>query len=307
MSASVRVKSNSAMFSRIRERCVDFGIAMLPSWRCQRRTTCAGDRPRRSASAVMTGWCSARPARAGSTPRSQCVLGVEAPQLLLLEAEVQLDLVDRRDDLCLVDQSLEVVWLEVGHADRPDTPVGVELLQRPPRLDVTVEARLGPMDQVEVDVVQPQPVQARLERAEGAVVALVVVPQLGRDEQFVTGQPTGCERAADPGLVAVQRCRVDAAVAALDRGQHGLFRLAVRNPEHPETQAGHGDTVVQPDVRGGRGHACTVAQSPWRRNRFLLVGRLEVPSALARSGAAIEHLGLQQSKAGRARGLYRER
>ena len=48
MSASSSAKSNSAMFSRIRDGVVDFGITTLPSWRCQRSTTCAGVRPCRS-------------------------------------------------------------------------------------------------------------------------------------------------------------------------------------------------------------------------------------------------------------------
>ena len=64
-----------------------------------------------------------------------CV-GVEPAQLLLLQVRVQLDLVDRRDDVGLVEQPLEMVGLEVGDADRPDPPVGVQLLQGPPRLDV---------------------------------------------------------------------------------------------------------------------------------------------------------------------------
>ena len=39
MSASVSAKSNTAMFSLIRDEVVDFGITMLPSSRCQRSTT----------------------------------------------------------------------------------------------------------------------------------------------------------------------------------------------------------------------------------------------------------------------------
>src|SRR3954453_20254056 len=41
--ASSRAKSKTSKFSRMRDGVTDFGMTMLPSWMCQRSTTCAGD------------------------------------------------------------------------------------------------------------------------------------------------------------------------------------------------------------------------------------------------------------------------
>ena len=41
------------------------------------------------------------------------------------------------------------------------------------------------MDQVEIDVVEPEPLEALVEGSQGAVVALALVSQLGGDEDLV--------------------------------------------------------------------------------------------------------------------------
>ena len=153
----VNSKSNSAMFSRIRDGVADFGITTLPSCRCQRSTTWAGVRPCRPAIAATTGSSSRLP-WPERAPRlgDDAVRGVEGAQCRLLELRVQLDLVDRRDDLRSRRAAVQVGGLEVGHADRAGPSVGVELLEGPPGLDVQVQARLRPVDQVEVDVVQAE-------------------------------------------------------------------------------------------------------------------------------------------------------
>src|SRR6478736_3401689 len=82
------------------------------------------------------------------------VAGVEAAQRRLLEVEVELDLVHGRDDVRLVEQPLQVRHLEVGDPDGADPPVRVELLERAPGVHVAIFRGPGPVDQVEVDVVQ---------------------------------------------------------------------------------------------------------------------------------------------------------
>ena len=63
----------AAKFSSIRSGVVDFGEdGMLPRSMCQRRTTCAGVRPSRSAMPVITGSSSTPPGRSGTTPRWRC-------------------------------------------------------------------------------------------------------------------------------------------------------------------------------------------------------------------------------------------
>ena len=78
------------------------------------------------------------------------------------------------------------------------------------------------MDQVEVDVARAEPGEASVERAQRGVVAVVVIPQLGRDEHLVARHAAGPDRGADIGLVAVDPRGVDVAVAELQRGGDGV-------------------------------------------------------------------------------------
>src|SRR3954452_25168752 len=78
-----------------------------------------------------------RAPRLGDDPE----LGVDAPQLRLLEARMQLDLVARRRHAGLVDDPAQVVWLAVRHADRAREPLRLHLDERLPRLDVAVRRR----------------------------------------------------------------------------------------------------------------------------------------------------------------------
>ena len=98
---------------------------------------------------------------------------------------MQLHLVDGGHGAGLVDQALQVRDLEVRHADRPRPTFGRDLLKGAPRLDVAVDRRQRPVDQVEVDVVEPKPFEALLERRQRGVVALVGVPDLRRHEDVV--------------------------------------------------------------------------------------------------------------------------
>jgi hypothetical protein len=73
-----------------------------------------------------------------------------------LEERMGLDLVDRRGDLVVVDQVDQPVGVEVRHPDRLDQTLTVEVLHRPPG---AVDVAEGLVDQVQVEVVQAQPLQ----------------------------------------------------------------------------------------------------------------------------------------------------
>jgi hypothetical protein len=62
----------------------------------------------------------------------------------------------------------------------------VELLHLAPGAVVVAE---GLVDEVQVDVAEPEPLQRRLERAAGLALAVVLDPQLGGHEQLVAGMP----------------------------------------------------------------------------------------------------------------------
>src|SRR3954471_7135854 len=98
---------------------------------------------------------------------------VELARLLLREPRVQLDLVDRGHHRRLAEQALEVRHGEVRHPDRAHPPVGIEPLERSPRVDVEVALRSGPVDEVEVDDVETEALLAVVERAQRRVVTVV--------------------------------------------------------------------------------------------------------------------------------------
>ena len=169
----------------------------------------------------------------------------------LREVRVQLDLVDRRHDVGAVDQPAEMLRAEVRDADRSRAAVGEERLGGLVGADRVVEVRRHRlMQQIQVDVVDAQPAQARLEADLRGVVAVVADPQLGADEDLVAGNAGAADALADLALVVVGGGGVDQPVAVtqrrLDRGG-GLLGRAL---EHAQAEGGHRDGVVQRQGRG---------------------------------------------------------
>ena len=154
MSSSDSSKSNTWKFSSIRSGVTDFGITTLPSWMCQRRITCAGvrswpERDPRDRLVVEQLTLTERAPGLGE----DAVLGVLAPQLRLLEAGVQLDLVDRRRHAGGVDDRLDVLHAEVRDADRAGAPILLGLGEGLPGLDELAVGRPRPVDQIQIHVV----------------------------------------------------------------------------------------------------------------------------------------------------------
>src|SRR5437870_9315730 len=105
-----------------------------------------------------------------------------AHELMLLDAlkeRVRLDLVDGWRDLVLVDQVDKPVHREVRDPDRADSALTVEILHSAPLAVVIAE---GLVDQVEVEIVEPQALERPLESALGVRLPRVLHPQLGGDE-----------------------------------------------------------------------------------------------------------------------------
>ena len=130
-------------------------------WVSQRRTTCATDLPCAAPICGQRGVGEQVVAAFGERPPGLDLDAALAHQLLVggpLEERVALDLVDGRRDLVVVDQVDEPVGVEVRDADRADQAVAVQLLHRAPGAVVVAE-RL--VDQVQVEVVEPEPLRAR--------------------------------------------------------------------------------------------------------------------------------------------------
>ena len=128
----------------------------------------------------------------------------------------QLDLIDGRDVLGGAQAAPRRCGTqEVADADRARALLLVEALQRAPGVEPLAGDR--PVEQVEVDVIQAEALQAGVEGAQRAIVALVVVPELGRHEHLLARDAAVANAGADVGLVAVDARGVDVAVAEAQR------------------------------------------------------------------------------------------
>src|SRR5208337_3664697 len=81
--------------------------------------------------------------------RSDPALAVKRAQGFLLKPRMQLDLVDRGHDARFVDDSFEVIAIEIRDADRANPSIMLETDERLPAFDIAVDARARPMDQVQ--------------------------------------------------------------------------------------------------------------------------------------------------------------
>jgi hypothetical protein len=133
---------------------------------------------------------------------------------------------------------------EVGDADRAHPTLADELLERSPGLDVLVEHRQRPVDQEQVEDVEPQLAHALVEGAEGGVEPLEVVRQLGGDEDVVEVDAGVGDRRTDTLLVLVALRGVDEAVSDVQRGADRRCRLLLRDLEDPEAHLGDLQAVV---------------------------------------------------------------
>jgi hypothetical protein len=89
------------------------------------------------------------------------------------------------------------------------------------------------VNQVEVDLLEPEAFEARIGRGAHGVAPLVAVPQLGGDEELVA-RNSGCrDRLTDARLVLIDARRVDVPLADLERIANDASRFVVVDLPHP--------------------------------------------------------------------------
>ncbi len=228
---------------------------MSPRCTCQRRATWAGVRPSRAAMAWIVASSLTLPCAIGDQASTAiAVTGARGAHLLVAEERVRLDLVHGRHDAGLLDDPVEVGGLEVGDADGGGAAVLLELDEGlPGRHEVAVVPRRErPVDEEQVDPVQPEPGERLVEGAPGVVGPVEAVVELGGHVELVAGDPRGGDRLADPLLVLVHLRGVEVAVARLEGAGHRRGRLVRRDLEHAEAELGDGRLVVEGDR--GNGH-----------------------------------------------------
>ncbi|MNY18525.1 hypothetical protein D3C86_1519090 [compost metagenome] len=108
------------------------------------------------------------------------VRGVPGVQLTLLHEWVQLNLVDHWRNAGFINQTLQMMDLEITDPDALHQPLLLQVDQPFPRLDVMIDGRNRPVHQIEINEIELEFFQTFQQGFARAF--LVVVPQFGGDE-----------------------------------------------------------------------------------------------------------------------------
>ncbi|MNL61195.1 hypothetical protein D3C87_1850860 [compost metagenome] len=92
------------------------------------------------------------------------------------------------------------------------------------------------MDQGQVDVVGAQLVQAFAQARHKLAGGVVRRPDLGGHKQFIALHAGLGDSLADVGLVAVDLCRIDGAIAQVQRVAHRIDHGLAGQAESPDTK-----------------------------------------------------------------------
>src|SRR6266849_1533806 len=178
----------------------------------------------------------------------------EFQQFLLIEEGMELDLVHGGRCRGRAEQFLQVSDRVVAHPDRPGESLVTDLEERLPRL--LSQTWHGPVDKVQVNVIETELAAALLERPQPGFVPLVVVPELRRDEDLFAWDPALPNRGSEVALVPIQFRGIEQTVADLEGGRDRLAGLLARaGLPHTEAEDWHRVPVVEGDAGSeGEGH-----------------------------------------------------
>lgn len=182
-------------------------------------------------------------ASAQRVPRLQrdVVLREERLELGLREVGVALDLVDRGDNLALVEDALRLGNVEVRQADRANLAFLMRLLEDAVPRDGVAG---GLVQDHQVDVVRAQ----ALERlVDGAGAFEERRPELRLEENFLARLRGRAHSAPDGALVHVDVRRVDQRVAVVQRVGDSRLHVVRLQQVGAEADLGNSDAVVQGD------------------------------------------------------------
>ena len=150
----------------------------------------------------------------------------------LVPSRMQLYLIYRRNDICRLQQRLQMVGKEVRDADGFDAACPVQLFQGLPCVAVDllpvipVNQIIGrPVNEIQVQIFQSQVLQGLFKGCHGPVISPVRLPDLSGDKDFFPGDPAVADAGAYAGFIPVKGRSVDMAVARPDRRRHGSLCL----------------------------------------------------------------------------------
>jgi hypothetical protein len=111
----------------------------------------------------------------------------------------------------------------------------------------------GLVDQVQINMLQLQPLQRPFKRLLGALVSGIRDPELGGDEQLFSWHTGPLDSVADGLFIAIRSRRIDQTVACAYRFVNASFAFfGIRYLKNAEPQEGHLHTVIEGDRGNGR-------------------------------------------------------
>src|SRR5437899_4701169 len=169
-------------------------------------------------------------------------------QVLLVQEGMEFDLVHGGWNRCCREQLFEMANCIVTHADRASEPLVVDLEQRLPRF--VSQARYRPVDEIQIDIVEAEFAATLLERPQGRLVAMVVVPEFRRDEDLFPRNPAFPDRDSNVAFVPVQLRGIEQAVSDLEVDRDRVpGRLPGAGLPHAQAHDRNLVPVVQRDSR----------------------------------------------------------
>ena len=199
---------------------------------------------------------------------------------------MQFDLVHRRYDACIACDALQVIDCEVRDVDRPHAPPFSRLDEGTPRIDIGLALGARPVNQVEIDHFEPEPVRACIGGTQRLIITLTVVPKLRRHVELVARHGSLLQGSPDPRLVPEIRGGVDkpspASIAAPTT--FGAFSSSTCQTPNPSCGI---DWPSLRRMRGTSGLAITVRLEVVRRKTAGQTGaRVGPPGGLRKELAA---------------------
>ena len=155
------------------------------------------------------------------------------------------DLVDGRDDAGKFKEGGKVRLLEVADADRFCTPGFADFFECAPRLRVA--ARHRPVNQVKINVVETETVEAAVEGTFDITDPLRGIPYLCGNKKVFPRNPACADPAADAVLIFIGGGGIDQTVAVFCRGDNCFFCLFFCRFVSAKPQKRHRSAVVQCD------------------------------------------------------------
>lgn len=180
------------------------------------------------------------------TPRGETDVAGAAVvvERLALQVRMKLDLVHGGDDFGLGQEFVEVRDHVVADADGFDAAGALEFFHGAPRgLMLSFD---GPVEEIEIKVVESEFGHAVLEGCFDTIGTDVVVPDLGGDEDFTAGNTALAHCLADAALVVVEGRSVDVTVTEIEGGADSAGGVSIdRDLEYAQTEPGHEEAIVQ--------------------------------------------------------------